>query len=238
MNSAAMVPGSDLIAREAQSLVRRSRAGDQNATATLYEIGQRARQGVARARVAFQAAMAYLDSQPPEEFALGGEPALLASSSDEGAAAGDEEERAAARQLALARVDPEAKKPPLQRGVLDRIFNPKDFALTVVRACRFRRGLPAAAAVLASGPALTAPAIDKLARDNFESAESRGCFLHGVERPGEEEWRRLAPHLEPALRRCLAIGQCVGRARKIQMVRQRGSSIGAYSETAGWELGE
>jgi hypothetical protein len=98
--------------------------------------------------------------------------------------------------------------------------------------------MPAAAAVLASGPLLTNPVIQDLGTANFGSEEPAAVFFHGVRFPTEASWKEVAPHLDPPMRRCLAVGQCVGRARRLQAVRMPRSRISGYSEVAGWELGE
>ena len=68
--------------------------------------------------------------------------------------------------------------------------------------------------------------------------KTAAVFFHGVRFPTEASWKEVAPHLDPPMRRCLAVGQCVGRARRLQAVRMPRSRISGYSEVAGWELGE
>lgn len=211
------------IVQQSGALVRRARAGDQNALATILKVGEAARAGGARAAAAFSAIKQYIESNPAKEFTLGAEAPVVMDTP---------------QSTPMKTVDPELRKPPLPRGIFDRLFDPEYFALCIVKACGYRHGLPAAATVLASGPPLTNQAIQQIGLSQFGSDESTAVFYHGVRFSGEESWKEVAPHLDPPLRRCLAIGQCVGRARKIQAVRQPGSRIGAYSETAGWELGE
>jgi hypothetical protein len=227
---------SAIMVDQAASLVRRSRAGDENAMAMLVKIGQAARQGSSpRAQSAFTAIKQYIERNPAQPFTLGADTVAVADAPLMPSASSPSTSRALGRPL---KVDPEKKKPPLPRGIFDRLFNPDDFALVVIRACQFRNGLPAAAVVLASGPPLTNAAIRQIGESNFGSDTSTGTFYHGVKNPTDDDWAGVAPYLDPPLRRCLAIGQCVGRARRIQAVRQRGSSITAYSECVGWELGE
>ena len=215
--------GSAELVQQSGALVRRARAGDQNALATILKVGEAARSGGQRALQAFSYIKSYIDSNPAQEFVLGAEAPVVMDTP----------------QAPLAKIpDPELRKPVLPRGIFDRLFDPDYFALCIVRACGYRHGLPAAATVLASGPPLTGQAIQQIGLSQFGSDESTAVFYHGVKFCGESAWKEVAPHLDPPLRRCLAIGQCVGRARKIQQVRQPGSRIGAYSETAGWELGE
>jgi hypothetical protein len=221
-----------IVAETAASLVRRSRAGDQNATAMLYRIGEEARKGVQRAVQAFQAVQEYLDSHPAEPFVLGSEPAVIMETPQAGSAlALVESAPVTAKQI-------EARKPPLPRGIFDRLFDPEWAALTIIKACQYRDGLAATAVVLASGPPFTNVAVRQFGATQFGSDESTQLFFHGVRFSDDDSWNEVAPHIEPALKRCLAIGQCVGRARKIQQVRERDSSISAFSPTIGWELGE
>jgi hypothetical protein len=221
---------------QAASLVRRTRAGDQNAQATVYRIGEESRKGGnARAAAIAAAIKQFIEKNPAKDFVLGAEPALLANTpSSEGSTA--LATRAAPAKLTAAQI--EARKPPIPRGLLDKLFDPELFALVIVRACSYRNGLPAAAVVLASGPPLTATAVQQLGISQFGSDESSAVFFHGVRFCGEDAWAEVAPHLDPFMKRCLAVGQCVGRARKIQAVRQKNSAISNYSPVAGWEMGE
>jgi hypothetical protein len=218
----------------AASLVRRTRAGDQNAQAMIYRIGEESRKGNnTRAAAIALAIKQFIEKNPPKDFVLGAEPALLANTPQESTALAA---RAAPAKLTAAQI--EARKPPIPRGLLDKLFDPELFALVIVRACSYRNGLPAAAVVLASGPPLTAAAVQQLGISQFGSDESSAVFFHGVKFCGEAAWAEVAPHLDPFMKRCLAVGQCVGRARRIQMVRLPRSAISNYSPVAGWELGE
>lgn len=232
--------GGALVQQKAAELVTRSRAGDQNATALLVRIGEEARKGGVQAMRAFQAAQQYIASNPAQEFQLGAETALVMDPPTAPSTALARYEAGAAdpgdgTAITKAR---EKRKPRLPRGIFDRIFHPDFTAITIVRAAQYQNGIPAAAVVLAGGPPLTPPVIREFGASNFGSEESTGAFFHGVKNPGVSAWQKIAPHLAPPLRRCLVIGQCIGRARRIQQVRQPGSAIGDYSEVAGWELGE
>ena len=221
----------------AASLVRRTRAGDQNAQATLYRIGEESRKGAnPRAAAIARAIKQYIDQNPPKDFVLGAEPALLADTPEGASQSTALAVRAAPGKLTAAQI--EAKKPAIPRGLFDKLFDPEFFALVIVRACGYKNGLPAAAVVLASGPLLTAPVVQQLGISQFGSDESSAVFFHGVKFSSEDTWAEVAPHLDPFMKRCLAVGQCVGRARKIQAVRMPKSSISNYSPVAGWELGE
>ncbi len=222
------------IALHTASLVRRARAGDENAMGLITRVGQEARKGNnPRAQAAFAALKEFIDKNPAQDFVLGAEPVIMDPPSPTAI-----QKAVPDTEITVRRVDPELRKPPVPRGLFDRLFDPEYFALVIIRACQYRNGLPAAAALLAAGPALTNPVVHQLGLTNFGSEESTACFFHGVKFSSEASWDEVAPHLDPPLRRCLAIGQCVGRARKIQAVRQPNSSISAYSPVAGWELGE
>lgn len=231
---------------QAAGLVKRTRAGDQNAQATIYRIGEEARKGKNRRVVAMAAAIKqYMDTHPAVEFTLGAEPAIIAATpqappkqKQQSTALAVSPRAALATQKDRRRAAIEARKPPLPRGIFDRLFDPEHFSLVIVRACQYRNGLPAAAVVLASGPPLTGHAIRELGYSQFGSDEASSIFFHGVKFHGEDAWNEVAPHIDPSLRRSLAVGQCVGRARRIQAVRMPKSQISAYSLVAGWELGE
>lgn len=215
------------VVNAAAELVRRSYAGDQNATATLYRIGEEARKGNQRAVVSYQAAKAYIDKNPAQPFRLGiEEPVLIA----EGSVSTESSEPAKTQSA-------EVRKPPVPRGLFDKLFNPELTALCIVRACHYKNGMPAAAAVLASGPPLTNPVVSQFGRDNFGSEEARAVFFHGVRNSSTDSWDQVAPQLDMPSKRCFAIGQCFGRARNIQAVRA-GGPVTAISPVAGWELGE
>lgn len=227
------------LAVQAASYVRRARAGDENAMAMLARIGEESRKGNKRASAAFAAMKDYIDRHPAQPFTLGAEAAVIADTPQTSSAdSGSGYSQAITAPARPSSRDLEKRKPPLPRGIFDKLFDPEDFALTVVRACGYRNGLPAASVVLASGPLLTKPVVQQLGVSNFGSEESTAVFFHGVKFSGEASWAEVAPHLDPPLRRCLAIGQCVGRARRLQAIRMPGSAISNYSEVAGWELGE
>jgi hypothetical protein len=228
---------------QAASLIRRTRAGDQNAQATIYRIGEEARSGSKNRRILAMAAAIkqYVDSNPADDYQLGAEPAIIASTPEPSKALA----KVPKAKPAVVVQSPEAKaqalemrKPPLPLGIFDQFFDPECFALVVVRACQYRHGLNAAAVILAAGPPLTGHAIRELGYSQFGSDESSSVYFHGVKYHTQGAWNEVAPHLDASLRRCLAIGQCVGRARRIQAVRAPRSQISAYSLAAGWELGE
>jgi hypothetical protein len=225
------------LAYQAAALVRRARAGDQNAMALILEIGRAARAGAnARAKAAYAMLKKYIDRNPaaPTEgglFGFGGDvPSVPA------APGGLLEVRSARGPVAAA---PAVVKPPLPRGTFDRIFDPDAFPVVVIRACRYRDGLAAAAVVLASGPIFTPPTVQEIGLSTFGSEETSACFFHGVKCCTDADLREAASGFKEAyLRRPFVVGQCVGRAWRIQAVRRPGSRIGMYAPIAGWELGE
>jgi hypothetical protein len=218
---------------QSASLVRRTRAGDQNAEATIYEVGEHARRGVPLAQQAFSFIMSYIQANPNPGYRLADGPPMVMKTSGKGTMPVQR-----GGSMLTARMAGEMRKPQLARGALQGLRSPEDMAGCILDACQCRNGLQAAAVVLARGPLLTNPVVGKLGEYNFGHEKSRRAFFHGVQFSGEQEFREVAPALEPNLRRCLAIGQCVGRARALQAVRMPGSRIGAYNEVAGWEMGE
>jgi hypothetical protein len=219
------------IAQAAGSLVRRARAGDEVAAAILFKTGERARKGDPRAKAAFATAQAYIAQHPAEKFTLVREPAIImhthGASTNEAAA------------IVPVRRDPSASRPPLPPGIFGDLHDPTMATPTIVRAAEHQKGLDAAAAVLAAGPLLTGEAIAKWCKRDFGTDPSHArAFMHGVQFSGEDEWKAVAPRLALPARKCLAVGQCVGRARALQAVRLGEGRISDHRPVAGWELGE
>ena len=212
------------------SLVRRSRAGDQNATAMITRVGEEARRGTPRAVQAAGAIKKFIESNPSQDFVLGAEPVLVMDP--------PANDSTAIVPVKPSKAEIERKKPTLPRGAFDHLFDPEQTAVTIIKCCGYRNGLQAAAVALAAGPPLTNDAVMRFGAENFGSDESTNAFFYGVKFTGDEDFAEVAPYFDKPLRRCLAIGQCFGRARKLQAIRQRGSSISAYAPVAGWELGE
>lgn len=212
------------------SLVRRSRAGDQNATAMIVRVGEEARRGNPKANQTAAAIKQFIDHNPAQDFTLGAEPVLVMDP--------PANDSTAIVPVKPSRAEIERKKPMLPRGAFDRLFDPEQTAVVIVKACGYRNGLPAAAIALAAGPPLTNDAVMRFGVENFGSDESKNAFFYGVKFSAPEDFVEVAPYFDVPLRRCLAVGQCFGRARKLQAIRQRGSSISAYAPIAGWELGE
>jgi hypothetical protein len=226
------------LAAQSGSLVRRARAGDQNAMALIREIGIAARDGVSKKAKAVHALiMKYIERNPapklegPDKgglFGFGGEaatglpPAPQALVQVVGASSG-------ARQ---------GPKPELPRGAFDKLFDDDLFPVIVVKACQYRNGLAAAAVVLAAGPSLTAKRVQEIGASTFGSDEATAVFFHGVKFCTDADLREAGKVFDAYLRRPLVVGQCVGRAWRLQAVRRPGSRIASYAPVAAWEMGE
>jgi hypothetical protein len=213
--------------QEAASLVRRSYAGDQNAMATIYRIGEVARKGGGRARQAYASIEAYIRSNPPSDAVMGLDtPSYKRIPIKSGTYSIAD---------VLAQPDPEMNKKQLPRGSLDGIHSADSMASTIVKACQHRHGLGACAVVLAGGPVITADRVAQIAASNFGSDLATQTFIYGVKNPDD---KTVAPHLDEVGQRCLAVGQCVGRAMRLQALRGLDCPISVHSPVAGWELGE
>ena len=210
--------------------MRRARAGDQNAMALIREIGLAARKGAGRARVAFQAIVAYIKEDPAPAiggglFGFGGEtPAGVPPAP---------QALLATRTKALTT----PALPPVPRGALDQLFDLEEFPLVVARACKYRNGLGAASVVLASGPPISREQVEEMSLSLFASDDATRAFLYGVKHPSDEDRAEVAEQLDADLRRPLVVGQCVGRAVRLQQVRA-GGPLGLLSPVIGWEMGE
>lgn len=217
---------------QAGSIVRRARAGDQNAMALIREIGIAARKGADRARVAFRAILQYAQSNPAPVatgglFGFGGEaPAGIPVAPQ--ALLDTRHERAALPQRSL---------PTLPRGSLDQLFDDEAFPIVVARACKFRNGLGAAAVVLAAGPLITQQRVEEMSMSLFGSDNASAAFLYGVKHPSDQDRMEVAEELDADLRRPFIAGQCVGRAVRLQQIR-RGAPFSLLSPGIGWEMGE
>jgi hypothetical protein len=227
------------LATHSAALVRRARAGDQNAMALILQVGKAAREGAnARAKAAYAMLKRFIDKHPigPGKAGLGnpGKGGLFGFGGD----VPDVPSAPPAIVLSSPTVTM-PPRPPLPRGSLDKIFDPDLFPLVVVRACRYQDGLAAAAVVLASGPALTPASIQEIGLSTFGSEETSASFFHGVKNCTDADLREVAQVFRDIyLRRPFVVGQCVGRAWRLQAVRRPGSRIGLYAPVAGWEFGE
>jgi hypothetical protein len=231
------------LATNPEALVLRARAGDQNAMSLLREIGEAARNGLSsKAKLYYKRAMAYVRANRPTRarggmFGFGGEvvPSLAAYSPAPHAIV---DERQAGVQARGQHAAPAARK-PLPKGALDRIFDLESLPVVVLRACRFRDGLGAAAVVLASGPPITKAMVQEIGLSHFGSDDASAAFFYGVRHYAERDVHEAAEMLpDNHVRKPFIVGQCVGRAWRLQAVRRPGSRIGVYAPVAGWELGD
>lgn len=227
----------DALADHAASIVRRARVGDQNAMALIRQVGKAAREGTSsRAKKAYALMQKYINKNPTEArpapatgglFGFGGEIPSLAPAPRAGIA---KEAAPVAPALPERRV--------LPRGAFDRIFDPESLPIVVIRACRYEDGLRAAAVVLAAGPSFTKDSVQELGLSIFGSEPASEAFFHGVKNCTDSDLREAGKLFDDYLKKPFIVGQCVGRAWRIQSVRRPGSRIGLYSPAAGWEMGE
>jgi hypothetical protein len=219
------------IVDQAAALVRRSRAGDQNAMAQIFLIGQNARKGDKRAKYSAQAIQQYIQDNPPETtniVRIGDEPPVIMDSPD------------ISRRAMMHGEDGSneiASKPTLPRGALSGVCDPDHYADVIVKASEFQNGIDAAAVVLAAGRMLTRDAIDDIVESDLGEKEAK-IFLFGVMRCTPEDWEKTAPNLNDQGKKYLTLGQCFGRARRLQAIRQPSTRISKFAPVAGWELGE
>jgi hypothetical protein len=95
----------------------------------------------------------------------------------------------------------------------------------------FNPRIGADAVALSHGPKLLNPRIERLlSRFN---GEGREAILHGLRNPSAP-----SPSRRPDINSAVRMGQIVGQARKLQAVREPGSSIAKFDTNVGWELGE
>jgi len=227
----------DALAEHAASIVRRARVGDQNAMALMRQVGKAAREGSsAKAKKAYALMQKYINRNPAEArgapgtgglFGFGGDVAGLPPAPPAGIIEVSQE----------APVSP-AQKPSLPRGAFDRIFDPDVFPVVVLRACKYQSGLPAAAVVLASGPSLTKDSVREMGLSSFGSEPASEAFFHGVKNCTDADLQEAGKLFDDYLKKPFLVGQCVGRAWRLQAIRRPNSRIGLYSTRAGWEMGE
>ena len=238
-----MIQGKTLDAHAA-ALVNRARVGDQNAMALIKKVGVVARSsdGSGKAKKAFASIKKFIDANPivgnssaPNkggQFGYGGTvsptipPAPQALMADSSFMGEGNRERQQKQEL-----------PALPKGAFDKLFDPDRFQGIVIASCKYKNGLDAAAVVLAAGPTLSKEDVTALGMSGFGSEAATQAFFMGVKYPLERDMIRMKP-LDGGLKRAFVVGQCVGRAWRIQAVRRPGSRIGLWSPGAGWELGE
>lgn len=207
------------------SWIRRANEGDQIAQAALLNVGEKARAGDSRFKPYYAAALAYYKKSATS---MSGEAPAGAAKKRWWHFGRDSRIVVAHSAEMRAPLDPEEAKPPVPRGAFERLGDLTLFPTVITEACKYRHGLDGAAAVLSTGPALDDAAVTTLSAQ--WSGPSADAFVHGVRFNGDV----LPTSIDPTLRGCLLAGQCVGRARRMQMIRMGGKLGG----TAGWEMGE
>jgi hypothetical protein len=226
----------------AAALVNRARVGDQNAMALIKKVGVVARNGNSgKAKKAFASIQRFLAANPVAssgnapnkggQFGYGGSvsptiPPAPQALMDASSFSGERSREPQKQEL-----------PTLPKGAFDKLFDPDHFQKIVIAACKYKSGLDAAAVVLAAGPTLSKEDVNTIGMSGFGSEAATQAFFMGVKYPLERDMVRMKP-LDPGLKRAFVVGQCVGRAWRIQAVRRPGSRIGLWSPGAGWELGE
>lgn len=222
------------ITQTAISWVRRARAGDQVAMAALKKarVDVESGRATAQARVAYQAAAKYIKANPTGKLAADarklGAPAEMSA------------------EATLVNTDPVAmlrkrrtdERPAMPRGYLRGLDNPDKITDTIIGAARYRDGMGACVVALAAGEPITSRTVTEIGASNFTTDARSAAFMHGAQFSGESDWNETAPQLPRDLRPCMLVGQCIGRAAKLQAVREPDSSISDYDPVIGWELGE
>lgn len=243
-----MATSASAVDRQAASWVTRARAGDQNAQAVLVALDRGAKweakhnvpPGRRKYKRYYDAAMAAVQAKAPRKwwsvFGRESKPDVTPAKSAPTLSAADARTaESVQRDGKIVVRDPEVSKPELPRGALDGIFDKDAFVRTVVGACKYRNGLDAAAVVLSTGPELDQEQMTLIGMSDFVSDEASEVYFLGVRSPDRADYRTLAAKLAPDMRQCLVVGQCVGRARRIQAIRNPNARLGG---AVGWELGE
>lgn len=222
------------VAQTAVSWVKRARAGDQVAMAALKKTRIEVESGKANARtkLAYQAAAKYIKSNPTSKIkstaAQLGAPVEMSS----------EAILVDADAVSMLRKKGSDNRPFMPRGYLRNIDDPSKVAETVIGAQKYRDGMGACVVALAGGEPLTPESVARMGPVLFTTESQGAAFAHGAQFSGEADWNEAAPALPRDLRPCLLVGQCVGRAMRLQALRQPDSSISDYDPIIGWELGE
>jgi hypothetical protein len=229
----------DDLATQAASIVRRARVGDQNAMALIRQVGKAARDGTStKAKKAYALIQKYINKNPT---------AIKANATNSGGLfgfGGDVHGLAPAPTAGLISDEPKAVKPqvdqrkPLERGSLDRISDPDVVHAVILRACQYRNGFQAAAVALAACQSLSKDTVTEMGASLFGSEAASQAFFYGVKHCTDVDAHQVAKAFDDYLKKPFVVGQCVGRAWRIQAVRRADSRIGLYSPVAGWEMGE
>lgn len=222
------------VVQTAISWVRRARAGDQVAMAALKKTRVDVESGRAtpQERIAFQAAAKYIKANPTSKIkstaAKLGAPVEMSA----------EAILVDADAVSMLRKKSGDTRPFLPRGYLRGLDDPSKVADTVIGAARYRDGVGACVVTLAGSEPLTPETVATMGPVLFNTEAQGAAFAHGAQFSGEDDWNDTAPRLPRDLRPCMLVGQCIGRAMKLQALRQPDSSISDYDPLIGWELGE
>lgn len=222
------------VAAQAVSWVNRARAGDQVAMADLKKARILVESGKAnrRTKIVFEAAAKYIKSNPAS--------GVTAAAQKLGAPAemSNEAILVDADAVSMLRKKGSDGRPFMPRGYLRNIDDPTKVADAIIGAQRYRDGMGACVVAMAGGETLTPESVAKMGPVLFALEAQGAAFVHGAQFSGEADWNETAPQLPRDLRPCLLVGQCVGRAMRLQALRQPDSSISDYDPVIGWELGE
>lgn len=195
-----------------ENTVDRSRLGDQNATAILCLVGQKARAGDGKAVYVQKLARAYIAKNPPPEF--GAEPAIP--------------------------VKPSAIL-PLQSQLALAATDPSRFAVTLaayVPSLGLNASALNGAAVMLSN--MTRPidaAFLTLVRKALPTEHGK-IFTDGTKAASLTKVRATLNKLAPKARGSHLVGYVLGTAQRVQNIRKPGTPIASISALAAWELGE
>lgn len=220
------------VTQTAVSWVRRARAGDQVAMAALKKARIDVETGKAtpRTRLAYQAAAKYIRTHPAEKYTAAarqlGAPVEMSS---EATLLTDSDATAMLRRK---RTDD--KKPPLPKGYLQILNDPSQLHAAVIGAAQYRDGVGAAVVALAAGEPISKHKVRQLG--GIYPAAKGAAFMHGAQFSGEDDWNAAAPKMPRDLQACMLVGQCVGRAYKLQQLRREESDINDWDPVVGWEL--
>lgn len=196
----------------AAELVDRARDGDQNAMALLQRIGENARAGVPRARMAFAMCEKYMNEHPPGSFGYDSPRkrmqtrGLLTTVSK-------------AIQSRSGPVEYSSALHALLPGVLT-IVDPSD-----------------AAVIVSNGPELTDKENQRVNAilAAFGTDDERNAFRAGGR---TDNLGAILNRFKDELKPAAAIGYIVGLARRIQLVRLPETPLSVLSKDVAWELGD
>lgn len=196
----------------AAELVDRARDGDQNAMALLQRIGENAKRGNPRARMAAYLCDAYIRNHPPGSF--GADPGrqrvhvsgLLGT----------------VTQAIKTRPEPVEYSSALHAllpGVLA-VVDPSD-----------------AAVIVSNGPDLTDKENSRISAilAAFHSDEEKKAFVAGAR---TDALKTVLAKVSTNAKAACAIGYIIGLARRIQLVRLPNTPISVFSKDVAWELGD